>query len=298
MKAFNIILGLIVLQACFSFISSQIAHGPGLDLGPIRTDLEGSEKQIRGFKRYDYSFCKLFIRDNETGFEAYTTFHPRVDEFTTLKIPKSNVSIMANQNVVIWMEIPGNKSTTTYYQYNTTQPVTKSCVMENGTRLTIDECSGAFIDAPTYNGTEYVMKQGNVTKYGNIILPPKHVHDLGKNATVNYFTVVVQLVNGAIVDAVWDGDRINACKDCDECIDGQCAAKYEDLACSEGGGCQLKIFMAWAGLDRLKKPCISINKIPSNFAKYSSTSVSKLGLGLLSDFFYRINDNNNNPNRA
>ncbi|KAF2076549.1 hypothetical protein CYY_002163 [Polysphondylium violaceum] len=296
MKALNVFLGFILLQACFSFINSQIAHGPGLDLGPIRTDLQNSETQIRNLKRYDYSFCKLYIRDNTTGFEAYTTFHPRVDEFTTLKIPMSNVSIMGNENVVIWMEIPGNKSTTSFYTYNATVDVPKSCTYENGTRLTVTECTDPAV--ATYNVTEYVMKQGNVTKYGNIVLPPKHVHDLGKNATVNYFTVVVQLANGAITDAVWDGDRINACKDCDQCIDGQCAAKYSDLGCDIGGGCQLKIFMAWAGLDRLKKPCISINKIPSNFAKYSSTSVSKLGLGLLSDFFYRINDNNNNPNRA
>ncbi|KYQ90407.1 hypothetical protein DLAC_09026 [Tieghemostelium lacteum] len=291
---------LVFLILIFQLIgyNSQIVHGPKLYLGDVNRGDQG--KNITKLQRYDWSWCKLYIRDNYTHFEASVTFHPRVDEFTTLQIPNSNSSIMHNPNITIWLEFPGKRNITTYIDNSVYEVKTLNCTMENGTRVDVTGCKNSEL---TYNETKLVnYEMVNVTKQVPLLLEPKHIYDPfyenDSGVMVNYLTAIVQLDSGIIIDAIWDGDRLKStCKDCGRCLDGQCGVKPSSLKC-DTIGCQLKIFVAWAGVDRFGKKCISINKIPSAFRKYSTTPISELGLGLLNDFIYRVDSNTANPNQA
>ncbi|EAL70490.1 hypothetical protein DDB_G0273145 [Dictyostelium discoideum AX4] len=290
------------------------------------------------YQRYDWSFMRFFIHNNKSKLLMSTDYHPRVDEFTTIKIPNTNFMVQ-NEHYTVWAEFPGlkNISTFTSVRENQTFPCTFNNsigVMETLTNYT--DCK----NNTSGNYTKEVIVNTETFKLYPIILPPKHIFSNLTQSFVNYFTIIVQLENGKIVDAVWDGDRIpGMCeKQCDQCIDSQCGVKVKDMKCNELrdndklsnstiingtttttttttgtstttpsstpilirdgipiNGCQVKSFIAWAGVDRLGKPCQSINKIPSKFQEYSATSIKKIGTGLLTDFLYRVNDQNN-PN--
>ncbi|EGC40331.1 hypothetical protein DICPUDRAFT_74088 [Dictyostelium purpureum] len=308
-----------------SLAKSQIINGPSLEFGVVDSttiipnlNLSNltSSKNFKSYSRYDWSFIRLSIRSNDSQFLGYADIHPRVDEFTTFRVPNTqnlifnslsknsssssdNTIITGGQNGVnqwpgwqIWAEILAPKTITTF----TTKIVDSPCIV-NGTRLNITSC------ATLANGTEPTTFKETVTTNSTetvlITLPPKNIIDVNSRTFVNFFAIVIQLDKGNIIDAIWDGDRLpQVCKSCDSCIDNQCGSKYDDMQCDVGNGCQLKIMVAWAGQDKNNQPCQSINKIPSNFQKYSATSIKNIGTGLLSDFFYRINDNNNNPNTA
>ncbi|KAK5575383.1 hypothetical protein RB653_010643 [Dictyostelium firmibasis] len=285
------------------------------------------------YQRYDWSFMRFFVHNNNTKLLMSTDIHPRVDEFTTLKIPNTNFMVQ-NEHYTVWAEFPGqrNVSTFTSIRENKTFPCTFNNsigVMETLTNYT--ECK----NNTKANYTAEVIVNTETFQLVPIILPPKHIFSNKTQSFVNYFTIIVQLENGKIVDAVWDGDRTpGMCeKQCDQCIDNQCGVKVSEMQCnvlrsndnlsnttisknatttatptatphnstlltSNGipiNGCQVKSFIAWAGVDRNGKPCQSINKIPSQFQRYSATSIKKIGTGLLTDFLYRVNDQNN-PN--
>ncbi|EGG18986.1 hypothetical protein DFA_02229 [Cavenderia fasciculata] len=243
----------------------------------------GGALSSTGKSRYDWSWCRLWIYDAVSQYKAYADFHPRVDEFTSLRIENSNTSIIFNQNVTIWLDFPGTKNVTTFIYDRVTCDNTSAANPE-----------GCKVDPPP----EFILTEKNYTVTQNLTLPPKRVYDPDNNAIVNYFTAIVQLDNGNIIDAAWDGDRdTGICNDCEKCIDGQCAVSPNTMKCDETG-CNLKIFLAWAGVDKQKKPCISISKIPSAFRKYSFTPISQLGMGLVGDFLERVIGNTNNPNTA
>ncbi|KAN0053108.1 hypothetical protein ACTA71_012590 [Dictyostelium dimigraforme] len=295
-----------------------------------------TEDSNKMYQRYDWSFMRFFIHNNKTNLLMFTDYHPRVDEFTTIKYPNTNF-IVQNEHYTVWAEFPGlkNISTFTSTRENQSFPCTFNNsigVMETLSNYT--ECK----NNTSGNYTKEVIINTETFKLIPIILPPKHIFSNLTQSFVNYFTIIVQLENGKIVDAVWDGDRTpGMCeKQCDQCIDNQCGVKVKDMQCnvlrdndqltnstlnnnstaatnttkspkitllptfltSNGipiNGCQLKSFIAWAGVDKLGKPCQSINKIPSKFQQYSATSIKKIGTGLLKDFLYRVNDQNN-PN--
>ncbi|KAK5575388.1 hypothetical protein RB653_010648 [Dictyostelium firmibasis] len=333
MKFIFSILIIIQLISFINIINCQIVKGPKLNLGymdvgnlelgkpnvvPISDeitfmntkDLTNSTWTTHRYNRYDWSFLRIYIRNNQSGLLAYVDFHPRVDEFTTIKFSANEIiqqlntsnpksSIIKNRETegyTIWAEIPYAKNITTF----TSRYVNVLCqtTLANGTIVTNPnkECQNAT--DPT-TATYRTIEQYNSTVSEPIILPPKHIFEFSTSTFVSYFTIIFQLDNGAIVDAIWDGDRDpSICKNCDSCIDDQCATKFDDMRCNEGVGCQLKFFLAWAGVDNSGKNCASINKIPSKFQKYSATAIKNMGTGLVSDFFYKINDNNNNPNTA
>ncbi|KYQ92186.1 hypothetical protein DLAC_07032 [Tieghemostelium lacteum] len=295
MKIHFILLLLFILQLHFSLYTSQIYKGPKLETGEVNRGSTGWNI-TRGLERYEWSYCKLKLHDNYTGFEAEVEFHPRVDEFTTLTIPYSNATLMRNPNITISLVFPGNRSIITYFEEK--QTVSLPCVTD-GTRNPDPQCNtNPLPDPDVYSTVQSVTK--NVTTYESLELEAKHTYDPNQEAFVNYFTAIVQLDKGTIIDAIWDGDRDEQiCKDCGTCIDQQCAVKANNMVCdTEEALCNLKIFVAWAGVDSKGKTCISINKIPSNFRKYSLTPISQFGLGLANDFIYRVDQNTANPNQA
>ncbi|EGC40383.1 hypothetical protein DICPUDRAFT_146743 [Dictyostelium purpureum] len=325
---------IIVLLSIFSYIAftnSQIFNGENTQFGvvssisnPFKPENLTLDSNIRSYSRYDWSYMRINIRSNLTKFLGQVDIHPRVDEFTTFRVPNTQSLIFkdlrdpnkdyseSSDDIItgskdrdiyfpgwqIWAELVARKTIVTY----TTQPVTVPCEVD-GVRSDAKECQAEGSEEPPVSYTTNVLS--NSTETIPLTLPPKNIIDINSRTFVNYFVIVVQLDKGRIIDAVWDGDRLpEICKSCDSCIDGQCGVNYDDMQCDPtedqplNNGCQLKIMVAWAGRDKNNKPCQSINKIPSNFQKYSSTSIKKVGTGLVSDFFYKINENNNNPNMA
>ncbi|KAM9972027.1 hypothetical protein ACTFIW_012017 [Dictyostelium discoideum] len=324
----------IIIQIIFfiNLINGQIVRGPDLQLGYVENgtmllgapnvvnigdqnfmntkDLSNSSWTDHRYDRYDWSFIRFHIRNNQSGFEATADFHPRVDEFSTIKFganaliqylneTNKNRTVFKNREVegyTVWAEIPFSKNVTSF----TSRLVDVPCqeTLTNGSVVvSTDKACQNVTDITT--ATYQKVENYNSTVLEPIILPPKHIFEFSTSTFVSYFTIIFQLDNGAIVDAVWDGDRdTSICKNCDSCIDNQCATKFDDMRCDEGVGCQLKFFLAWAGVDKSGKNCVSLNKIPSKFQKYSATAIKNMGTGLVSDFFYKINDNNNNPNTA
>eukprot|EP01132_Coremiostelium_polycephalum_P004047 gene4047-5065_t len=298
MKIYTVFILFLLFYFCsdHNLVDSQIVHGPKAELGPV------VDHPFRApATRYDWSWVRLHMRDNTTGYEANVKFHPRVDEFTTLEIPDSFASLMNNSNVNIWVEVPGNKSVVTYI--TELRNVSKPCKADDGGDLDIPACTNLTStgEKPTsYEIEEYVTT--NLTTYQNITLRPKRVYDWQNDVMINYFTLVIQLDKGRITDAIWDGDRDSTiCKDCQFCIDNECAVQVSKMNCILEGGvlsrlCDLKLFVAWAGTDKTNRQCQSINKIPSAFRKYSLTPMAQLGRGLLNDFLYKADQNN--PNQA
>eukprot|EP01133_Synstelium_polycarpum_P010585 gene10585-12316_t len=232
--------------------------------------------------RYDWSYTKLWVKDELTGYLGFSEFHIRVDEFSTLRIPLADASILSNPHVTVWLEFPGTKNITTSYS-----------LFENVTSI----CPGGDTTCEEgLNVTREAWVTHEVVRSVPIVLPPKRVAEIKEEiedilVVINAFTIIVKIEKGVIVDAVWDGDRdTNICKkSCDYCVDNQCAIKHADLKCEaiaptydDNGvtidltagksGCAFKAFVAWQGTDKTKSPCISIAKIPSAFSKYSSNT--------------------------
>eukprot|EP01132_Coremiostelium_polycephalum_P004048 gene4048-5066_t len=294
MRIETVLFFILVTVLSINCVSSQIVHGPKANLGPVADHPYRAPAQ-----RYDWSWVRLYMRDNVTGYEANVKFHPRVDEFTTLQIPDSFASLMNRSEVSIWAEIPANKSVITYI--TELRNVSVDCKADDGGDLDIPECAPVDgVRPPTYMVERYITT--NLTTYQNITLRPKRVYNWQNDVMINYFTIVVQMDKGRIIDAIWDGDRDSSiCKDCRFCIDNECAVEISKMNCVLEDGvlsrlCDLKLFVAWAGTDRNKRQCQSINKIPSAFRKYSLTPMSQLGRGLLNDFLYKADQNN--PNQA
>ncbi|KAN0053112.1 hypothetical protein ACTA71_012594 [Dictyostelium dimigraforme] len=320
----------IIIQILFfiNIINSQIVRGPSLELGLISNagvpnsvdlgdsinfmntkDLTNTSWTSHRYNRYDWSFIRLYIRNNQTGFVGSADFHPRVDEFSTIKFSanlliqslneSSNITYFGKKEVegyTIWAEVPFAKNVTTYTSRYVDAPC-QTTLANGSTEISTDKACQNVTDITT--ATYRKEEQYNSTVLEPIILPPKHIFEFSTRTFVSYFTIIFQLDNGAVVDAVWDGDRdTSICKNCDSCIDDQCATKFDDMRCDEGEGCQLKFFLAWAGVDKSGKNCVSLNKIPSKFQKYSATAIKNMGTGLVNDFFYKINNANNNPNTA
>ncbi|GAM17982.1 hypothetical protein SAMD00019534_011570 [Acytostelium subglobosum LB1] len=254
--------------------------------------------------RYDWSLCRLHVHDSGMNYRGFADFHPRVDEFTTLRIPLSNNSILFNPNVTIWLEFQANVSTVnqvytevenTYYCPNASTPANATAPPPPPAGVVCNET------VTFYKVNETIVT--NFTTYGNITLPPKRVYyyDLTRQQGYTLFsmTVVLTIDKGVLVNAQWDGDRDHSiCKQCNYCLMNQCAARANTLKCDQEAGCALKIFVAWQGKDKNDKPCISITKAPSNFSMYSFNPISQLGLGLISDILGKIVGNTNNPNTA
>ncbi|EGC40382.1 hypothetical protein DICPUDRAFT_25267 [Dictyostelium purpureum] len=304
MKIIYIVLQLLIIIGYINIAKSQIIHGASLATGIVsltgltrpfnETNIIAS-KNIRVYQRYDWSILKVYLRSNESLFTGEINIHPRVGDIIT----GGGNGISRWPGWQIWVELPVKKNITTFVSEILDSP----CVV-NGTRLNNTECSTPVNGTAPVTFKETVIT--NKTETVPLTLPPKNIIDVNKNTFVNYFAIVIQLDRGNIIDAIWDGDRLpQICKSCDSCIDNQCAVNYGDMACDAvfanngtNNGCQVKLMVAFAGRDLNNRPCQSVNKLPSNFQKYSATSIKKIGTGLLSDFFYKINENNNNPNRA
>ncbi|GAM22620.1 hypothetical protein SAMD00019534_057950 [Acytostelium subglobosum LB1] len=267
-------------------------------------------------------------KDTKYNYKGYSDFHPRVDEFTTLRIPMSNNSILFNPNALVSFEFNAkvDVTTTVYTEYDcpgvspTTAPPTPTTAPKSTT--TFKSTAEVSADTPPTkpNPPEGSCKDG-ATKYTvastlttptNIVLPPKRFFEevsKEESYTVLSSTIVLTMEKGVLKKAEWDGDRNpDVCKYCGgdlmtptvgyKCVMNQCAVASRSTNCREGAGCSLKVFVAWQGTDADDRPLISINKAPSNFVKYSFTPISQIGLGLISDFLDRIVGNTNNPNTA
>ncbi|EFA85723.1 hypothetical protein PPL_00953 [Heterostelium album PN500] len=301
-----------------SFQGSSAGGKPG-NVTKYRSD--PSWKYImttRAKARYDWTWCRLHVRDELTNYTGYADFHPRVDEFTTLRVPLAGYGILFNPHATIWIEFFANISVTNdVYRYENQTFPCPTTPASNTTNTSIPTPPAGACNASQPTFTVPVAIYSNFTTFSNMSLPPKRVYYEKPNGNgnpiqymVNTFTVVATVDLGTLIEVQWDGDRdTSICKQCPFCLQNQCAVQRSTMLCdgdtydvnevdTNQKGCTLKIFLAWKGTDSQKKPCISIAKAPSNFSKYSFYSISQMGLGLVNDFLQRVIGNTNNPNTA
>ncbi|EAL73114.1 hypothetical protein DDB_G0269050 [Dictyostelium discoideum AX4] len=312
MKSFTYISFLICILFIFINIGhGQIWEGPNQELGTyfsydkmqdLNYDVTNwtvkTTDHDRTYNRYDYSFLRLHLRNTKFFFHGYIDVHPRVDEFTTVKFlktgfiydkinPDYNGTVMDRDNMyTLSGELIGLKNVTTYtHQWVN---VSRPCWV-NGTRAINSQCNGTTIDMkPMRNWYVKELQRFKTVKQEPIQLPEKKLTDKNSETFVSTFVIVIQLDDGKIVDATWDGDRLpEVCKKCDACIDNQCGVYWEDMPCDQYNGCILKIIVAWAGRDASGTNCRSINRIPSNFQRYSATPYKNIGRNFFDDFMYR-----------
>ncbi|EFA85724.1 hypothetical protein PPL_00954 [Heterostelium album PN500] len=315
-----ILLSMYVCQSNGQGISFQGSSAGGKPGNVTRDTLKGlytsaGTMNLRNKARYDWTWCRLHIRDEVTKYSGYADFHPRVDEFTTLRVPYLGYAALFNPGATIWLEFLSNVSTTNFIYNNVTN--TYPCPADGATNPNPPPPEGVCNVTGTTEYTITQLVQSNFTTYGNMTLQPKRVAYIKPNGNlaavpymVNTFTVVATVDKGELINVEWDGDRDKSiCKQCEYCIQNQCAVRRSTMKCdgdeydinevdTNQKGCTLKIFLAWKGTDSKNKPCISISKAPSNFSKYSFYSISQMGLGLVNDFLQRVVGNTNNPNTA
>lgn len=123
----------------------------------------------------------------------------------------------------------------------------------------------------------------------------KHnVEDEEKPVVVLYYTAIVLLDQGNIVDFRWD----DGCGGCAKklCIDEQCGAEIKkDNFCSEETNCNIKVYLVWMGRDKDDAKCRSISSRPNSFSKYSVTPVTNFGNSLFSSTIFNFKSNAPNP---